>query len=414
MFMDKMNWKPLFTDEKVKKKILCNIQHISNTLLNTKEPGRSGLLSGTAGESLFWAYYAKLEQSNSYRDKCIELMDLSLNALSSSDLPLNFSVGIAGILWAFNHLIEIDLIEADINEVVSDEIIRFLIKFSELHLNEGQYDYLHEGLGPLIFFLSNTKNNVIEKSLAENVDAFNKSSDKFNTGIAWPMKLMDMKGARPTELSYNLGLSHGNPSIAIILARMLQSNIRTNETRSLLEKNISWILDKEQAMDSLSIFPSTWADKNNSDSFHSRLAWCYGDLGIAIVIYQAGLITNNTEWKDESIKIALHASERRDPAETVIRDTALCHGSIGVAHIFNRLYQYTDIEDFKNAAEYWYLQALDLFDTPQGMKTYRNIKDGFVLELETGLLEGIAGIGLGLIASISDIEPKWDRVLLLS
>jgi hypothetical protein len=33
---------------------------------------------------------------------------------------------------------------------------------------------------------------------------------------------------------------------------------------------------------------------------------------------------------------------------------------------------------------------------------------------ESGLLEGIAGIGLMLVSIVSDIEPKWDRCLFLS
>ncbi|HEY0994083.1 MAG TPA: hypothetical protein VGD80_43805, partial [Kofleriaceae bacterium] len=33
---------------------------------------------------------------------------------------------------------------------------------------------------------------------------------------------------------------------------------------------------------------------------------------------------------------------------------------------------------------------------------------------EPGFLWGAAGIGLALLAAISDIEPSWDRLLLLS
>jgi hypothetical protein len=33
---------------------------------------------------------------------------------------------------------------------------------------------------------------------------------------------------------------------------------------------------------------------------------------------------------------------------------------------------------------------------------------------EAGFLEGATGIGLALLGAISDVEPAWDRVLLLS
>ncbi len=48
-----------------------------------------------------------------------------------------------------------------------------------------------------------------------------------------------------------------------------------------------------------------------------------------------------------------------------------------------------------------------------GYKKYRAEEHGGWIP-EAGLLEGIAGIGLILISIVSDIEPKWDRCLLLS
>jgi hypothetical protein len=33
---------------------------------------------------------------------------------------------------------------------------------------------------------------------------------------------------------------------------------------------------------------------------------------------------------------------------------------------------------------------------------------------DPGFLTGAAGVGLALLAAISDVEPEWDRVLLLS
>ena len=33
---------------------------------------------------------------------------------------------------------------------------------------------------------------------------------------------------------------------------------------------------------------------------------------------------------------------------------------------------------------------------------------------EPGFLSGVAGIGLGLLAAVTDLEPAWDRVLLVA
>lgn len=47
-----------------------------------------------------------------------------------------------------------------------------------------------------------------------------------------------------------------------------------------------------------------------------------------------------------------------------------------------------------------------------GYKTWQGAERGF--RNEYGLLEGIAGIRLVLLAYLSDEEPTWDECLLLS
>ena len=37
-------------------------------------------------------------------------------------------------------------------------------------------------------------------------------------------------------------------------------------------------------------------------------------------------------------------------------------------------------------------------------------KDAIELQPKLGLIQGIAGIGLVLLAAVSEIEPSWDRV----
>jgi len=68
-----------------------------------------------------------------------------------------------------------------------------------------------------------------------------------------------------------------------------------------------------------------------------------------------------------------------------------CHGAIGLAHIFNRLYQANGEPVFREAARRWFGHVLD-----------------------ESQLEGAAGIGLALLAAMTPLEPRWDRLFLLS
>jgi lantibiotic modifying enzyme len=149
----------------------------------------------------------------------------------------------------------------------------------------------------------------------------------------------------------------------------------------------------------------------NSIFEFSRISWCYGDLGIVIAILQAGIITQNKFWIEESLKIGIQISKRKD--KIGIQDACLCHGTAGNGHIFNRLYQYSEIEEFKNASIFWYAETLKFHELYGHFKFYTNDIDN-QWKKEQGILEGSAGIGLALISAISHIEPKWDRSLLLS
>lgn len=100
----------------------------------------------------------------------------------------------------------------------------------------------------------------------------------------------------------------------------------------------------------------------------------------------------------------------------MVYDAGLCHGAAGVAHIFNRFYQDTHNEVFKEAALYWFNQTLEMDTFQDGLAGYKASISTSGTEYEncTGLLEGIAGIGLALIGAVADFEPNWDECLLIS
>ncbi len=149
----------------------------------------------------------------------------------------------------------------------------------------------------------------------------------------------------------------------------------------------------------------------------SRLAWCYGDLGLAAALLMASRDTGRSDWEAEALQVARDAAVR--PRETRgIRDAGLCHGTAGNALIFLRLYHATGEICFLDAA----LDHLDwtlAFRNPKkpfgGFPQHRLDNDqlssiGYV----PGLLEGNAGVALVLLAALTCQAPDWDRHLLVS
>jgi hypothetical protein len=126
---------------------------------------------------------------------------------------------------------------------------------------------------------------------------------------------------------------------------------------------------------------------------------------------------HKAEWEREALAIARRATERKLESAGV-KDAGLCHGAAGLGHIFNRLYQATGENVFLDAARYWLEQALGLRREGLGIAGFSSfMRDENGAEHwidEPGILTGAAGIALALLAAATDIEPQWDRLLLIS
>lgn len=86
-------------------------------------------------------------------------------------------------------------------------------------------------------------------------------------------------------------------------------------------------------------------------------------------------------------------------------------------HLFNRFYQATLDEVFADASRYWLEQTLGYYKPGTGFAgftAYRRTQDGVLGHVGyPGLLEGSTGVGLALLAAVSEVEPEWDRALLI-
>ena len=106
------------------------------------------------------------------------------------------------------------------------------------------------------------------------------------------------------------------------------------------------------------------------------------------------------------------------PDRTGVVDAGLCHGAAGLGHIFNRMYQATGETWLLKAATFWFKRTLDLRLPGEGVAGFLcywrddNKKPQWIEEV--GLLQGAAGIALTLLSAATSIEPKWDRILLVS
>jgi hypothetical protein len=225
-------------------------------------------------------------------------------------------------------------------------------------------------------------------------------------------------------------VAHGIAGVIPFLARVHRLGLAEPVVRRLLDGAVAWLLAHLVAGESGPTVPYFVAD--GIEPGPARSAWCYGDPGVALALLLAAHDVGEPDWATVATGLALRAAAR--PAgQTGVTDAGLCHGSAGLAHLFNRLYQLTAEQALADAARFWIERTLELCSAPvpgesaSGMDAHGTAAPGAAAPGRVplapaaraacngpGLLEGSAGVALALEAAGTAAEPAWDQMLLVS
>lgn len=394
-----------------KRKILTNI---ADTILTNIDVMKTslGLFSGTFGEIYFLFQYSHID--NKYKEKASILLDDYLEKrLNNYNLHYSYSNGLAGVGVGLYLLAEQGHIELPYD--FFDEIYIYLRNMMNSQIEINRYDFLHGAIGMGFYFLKRYKYDPAKSviPLYELIDFLEKSMI-YNPGsdtVKWIKSQSELETISSED---NISLSHGISSIVIFLSRVLQYKIGDDEKNSLmLRRSIKYITSQQIDHNIYnSYFPSASLNFRQGEKRDSRLAWCYGDLGIAYALWYAGQQLNDKLLIKFVEEILIFNAKRTSYDSTWIIDAPICHGSAGVAQMFFRMHKNMQIPEFYKAYEYWTQRTLTYNSHKEGLAGYKTFYAGnSTWYNNTNLLEGIAGIGLSLITpEYSD----WDELFLLS
>jgi lantibiotic modifying enzyme len=386
-------------------------------------PGTSGserevvgatLASGSAGIAVFYSYLAEATGDDEYLKLAVSHLDRAMEAVGTLRMSPSLFAGFPGVAWAVQHLHQRhELSSEDPLDDIDTAIRGFLSgpgPFAEFDLIGGLV-----GLG--VYALERAPRPTAMELLKLVVDRLAETVERVTPGGAWPSPPPRPGDAQPGGGRYNLGLAHGQPGVISFLAQawLVEPSLRFR-AEGLLARSVAYLLSNQLPGTNGRRFP--YSSGAGSSQAPARCAWCYGDLGVAAALLRAGRCLGEPSWERAAIDLARGAS-RLSQLETQVTDAGLCHGAIGLAHLFNRLWQETGDETLQGAATRWLGIALGMRREDQGVAgftadTYDDSVGDLVPSPDPGLLGGGAGVGLALLAATTDVEPDWDRVLLLS
>jgi len=379
-------WRPLLTDgeaEHVRALVREDAQLCIAAVLTG--PPMFDLADGAVGASIL---LGELERSGLAQGlpAAAVVLGATTSQANSARAPAGLWQGLAGLAWARAHLGGHSLSESS-----QRTLQRWLSRQDNVDLIGGVV-----GVGALGLELGSDGQTLV----AAAVDRLGSLAVGDEDGLTWP------RPSASAGREHDLGIAHGHAGVVGFLAGAARAHV---PARDLLSSGSRWLLAQAPPRPSRAAFP------HFRGATASRLAWCYGDPGVAVALIRAGGALESEELLAAGSDVARRAASRLDDESVV--DAGLCHGSAGLLQVFMRLWQYTGDADCAHAARFWLERTLRYRRGGNDTLPYVSAQaQGSALRFadDAGLLTGGAGACLALLAATETRDPAWDRAMLLS
>jgi lantibiotic modifying enzyme len=359
----------------------------------------AALDTGAAGRALFFAYLDRARGGHEAEWRCA-LAAAVAGVAALSTRPGLFA-GFTGVAWAVQHL------DNDGSDDANDEIDAFLIDI--VNTWRGENDLVSGLCGFGIYALSRLDYKSGPPLLAAVVNKLAANARIDGNGASWwtrPEWLpRETRALRPDGYC-NLGLAHGVPAVALVLAAATRHRVAYERARTLAAEASRFVLTPRFAA-TTAFLPSYVGD-----TVPSRSAWCYGDPGAA-----AALVAATTALGDAALlaraRALAYLAVTRPEHECQVIAAGICHGAAGLALIFHQLYYATGDVIFARASRRWYEATLNYArdDIDGGFASAYVTASGMEWRKDLSLVGGAAGIGLALLAALTPIAPRWITML---
>jgi class I lanthipeptide synthase len=360
-------------------------------------------LDAAAGAALCQFYVARA--TGERRDLAVAAearLDEAVAQAFEQPLTEGLYSGITGVAWAIEHM------RGGIGDDACGELDEALGSALQQDVWSERVDLVDGLAGIGVYLVERGSRPVARRALEHVVDRLSQLAVPLDDGVVWSTPLADaaVGGGRP----FDLGVAHGVAGILAFLARAAAVECVRARALPLVAAAMRTLerqqLDGEGGVD----FPYCAGERRAA-----RSAWCYGAPGTAAAMLVAARAAEDPAWKRLAVAAGLAAAARA-PTDARVADAGFCHGTAGLAHLFNRLYQASGDERFADAARFWLRRTLDSRRAGEGIAGFRveeRAPDG-PRDVSAKLPTGVPGIALALAAAVSDVEPAWDRLFACS
>ncbi|HKQ62733.1 MAG TPA: lanthionine synthetase C family protein [Candidatus Polarisedimenticolaceae bacterium] len=412
-------WRPILPAAAARSALDC-AKSIGAEILERGPIQDVSLHDGVSGVAVFLTHLGLACGEERYLNAAVDWLGAAVDGVATSRTNPGLITGFTGVGWAVEHLRgrAFEPNGEDPNAELDTALLELVGPVIAGEPWPGGFDLMTGFTGFGIYALERLRRPSAAELLRRVVLCLEATAECHEAGLAWhtPVRFLgeEMHDLFPRG-AYNLGAAHGSPGVIAFLAHVRRAGVETERVTRMAHEAVRWLLSHR-----LSGFPGTSFSQlysPDTDPTPARASWCYGNAGIAPCLWAAGHSFDEPDWCRIAVELAVETAQR-PPAECGVEDICLCHGSAGLAHILNRLFQASGDERIGAAARFWIEETLRMRRPGEGVAGFLGLRylpgDGPRFIEDPGLLGGAAGVGLALVAAASAVEPAWDRVLLIS
>jgi hypothetical protein len=377
--------------------------------------GDASLASGHAGLALLFVQLLRRTRRPEDLDAAVAHLNRAIEL--AAGLPyLGLASGLAGVAFAATQVRRV--LPAGTPDPVAevDDVILDAVRDEAWH---DEYDLIGGLVGLGAVCLERWPAPGAVQGLAHIVRQLERLAEHRGDGVAWltPVVRVPVHQRSLAPAGYfNTGAAHGVPAVVALLAAAQARGVGTPATGGLTAAAVRWLLAQRLPAAETSVFPS-WVPVGEHPPPPARVAWCYGDAGVAAMLLSAARSADRADWRQAALATARRAAALPEAA-CGVQDAGLCHGAAGLAHLFQIMHRDTGDPVLARGARTWLRRTL-AFRRPgtgvAGFSSWAPDDDGNLhWATDRSLLSGAAGVALALLAAVSRAEPHWNRMLVVA
>ena len=377
------NKQPIFT-ETAQKNIWQRINEITLLLMKFDRDYDPFLMYGEAGIQLFLFHrcfelddeecYAKV--TDKYFQKIDNIHKKILYINDPQECNACLADGLGGIGWMLDYMIRYPMIEADLFDVMgSVDLGGFRIM--NYDIQEDRYD-LRQGAAGIALYCVNRNERFPREYL-----------NRFIAELYKRMTLGKLNNIQ--DYSIPSGLSG-----LYLLVRKIRLKYPDMDYIAELADNLEHQL-KCQAI-------------SLKNTLNTLPGWSQSEAGVLWSLLHI------PETRDRALEQWAQYGKLHLEHDHEYLEAGLYGGSFSLGHLFNRIYRLSGCSEFRELSSDFLHRGLsqaNYTDEKTGCRLWYTEING-VYGVHYGLLGGLAGIGLALLAAVSEKESGWDESLLLS